>query len=110
MNNNHHFTKQDIDNLEAYVKERQAIDTFRDSIKLTTEEWIYILDTWTESKTIPAKYADRIGQRDIIVYSGIENGQHKLYPEGVTQLSLYDKLEEEKMLEYIALHGDPEEK
>lgn len=97
------FTKKDIEDLQAYVIERQALDDFRESVRLSSDQWVYIMDTWTNDHIIPPEYADRIGQREILAYSPMVKREE---PTRV----FYDKFEEEEVLKYIAEHGDPEDK
>lgn len=84
-------TKEDVKILREYLRKANEIRSARkDFSMLTREEWDEILASTQETGEIPAKYASRVGTKEILDYTQIENGKSVYHPEGIKRKVYFD--------------------
>lgn len=88
------FTNEDIKALREYVDSLDALTQEEPQGKLTPEEWDEAMKEINRTGKIPAKYAGRIAENEITVYSDIVDGKHKHFPDGIKKKAYYDIADE----------------
>ena len=84
------FTEDDIKNLREYVDALDALNEEEPLETLTPEEWNEAMKEISRTGKIPAKYAGRIAENEVTVYSDMVDGVYRKFPEGIKKKAYYD--------------------
>jgi len=97
------ITSKDIEALQEYLDKLEALDNETPEGVLTSEEWDEAMKAIQETGEIPAKYAGRIAEKEIIVHSDIVDGEYKTFPEGRKRKAYHDIAKEAHYEKYARL-------